>query len=106
MIERSPSLSDNCGLTEANVNHSEVVELTAPELDVLVAAVDCCHSLGGQLSPSQPELWKRARGKLLFAHRKAWLRANGLEEPLTELQLAALRAALLAGSAWSPEHEV
>jgi hypothetical protein len=68
--------------------------------------VDCCQSLGGQLTPSHPEIWKRARGKLLFAHRKARLKENGLEEPLTESQLATLRAALLAGSAWSPEDEI
>jgi hypothetical protein len=83
--------------------HTEAVELTIEELDVLVAAVDCCMRLGGELAPHAPDLLKRARGKLLFAHRKAWLRRQGLEESLTDFELAKLRASLMGGQSWSPD---
>ncbi len=82
---------------------AEAVELTIDELDLLVAAVDGCLRLGGQLAPHAPDLWKRARGKLLFALRKAWLREQGLEESLTDSEQAELRAALMSGQRWRPD---
>ena len=90
-------------MSEQDRSHFQAVELTIDELDVLVGAVDCCMRLGGQLAPHAPDLWKSARGKLLFAHRKAWLQKQGLEESLTESELAKLRDSLMGGQPWSPD---